>query len=107
MVPASRGTRRSSDLNSATPWRKVKPIADNDLTDLSAKPPRVTCLWEKTDYAAKTGLPTSSEMRNQLSRRPNPLAFLASLLASMQRNTSTMVTALDPLGSLDPSGLPI
>src|SRR5215470_1265434 len=33
---------RHQCANSATPWRIVKPLADNDLMGLPAKPPRVT-----------------------------------------------------------------
>src|SRR5262249_43143792 len=41
------GTRPTQSANSATPWRTVKCFADNNLTDLSAKPPRVTTLGKK------------------------------------------------------------
>jgi hypothetical protein len=40
-------------------------------------------------------------------RPPNHVAVLAALMAIIIRKASTMLTAQDPLGSLEPSGLPI
>ena len=42
--------------NSVTPWRKVKGVSATDLTELAAKPPRVTSILKKASKSGKTEL---------------------------------------------------
>ena len=92
------------------PWPIVECFADHDLTDLGATWPHV---WKKTANLTYFIAPNHQNWEAGFQGRPpNALGDLGNLDGGIEGVAQTLVAGQaawpgDPLGSLEPSGLPI